>query len=144
MSGLSKYLALQLFNSTLNPVRESFAPPAALYLGLHTAAPSDSTYGNEATFGGYARQPLNSLTAVASAETTGGDVDVVVTNGSAVVFPASTSTAGLQIITHWAIWDTAATGDGNILYSGALASSRGIALGDSVVLPETSITLTIK
>lgn len=143
MAGLSKYLALQLFNATLNPVREAFTPPAGLFLGLHTAAPSDATYGNEATYGAYARQALNSLTADTPTETAGGDADVVITNGSAIVFPASTGPA-LQTITHWAIWDTQEVGSGNILYSGALASSRSIAVGDSVVVPETSITLTVK
>jgi hypothetical protein len=143
MAGLSKYLALALFNMSLNPVRAAYTPPSGLWLALHTAPPSDSTYGNEATFGGYARQPINSLTANPLTETVNGDVDIFVTNGSAVVFPASTSTAG-QTIRHWAIWDSATPGDGNILFSGALASSRLISNGDSVVISEGSISLTIK
>lgn len=143
MAGLSKYLALALFNMSLNPVRASYAPPDGLWIALHTAAPSDSTYGNEATYAGYARQALNSLTATTLAETVTGDVNVEVTNGSAVVFPASTSDTG-QAITHWAIWDKLQVGDGNILYSGSLVSPRLIVNGDSVVIPETSITLLIK
>jgi hypothetical protein len=143
MSGLSKHLALSLFNMSLNPVRASYTPPAGLWLGLHTAAPSDSTYGHEATFGAYARQTLNSLTAQPLAETGSGDVDIRVTNGSSVVFPASTGPGG-QTITHWSIWDSATPGDGNILYSGALGSSRLIVTGDSVVIPEGSIQITIK
>lgn len=143
MAGLSKYLALALFNMSLNPVRAAYAPPGGLWIGLHTSAPSDSTYGSEATFGAYARQPVNSLTAETATETVAGDVDVVVKNGSALVFPASTGPAG-QTITHWAIWDSEAVGDGNILYSGALVSSRLIVVGDSVVIPENAITITIK
>ena len=143
MAGMSKYLALAVFNMSLNPVRAAFTPPAGLWLALHAGAPSDSTYGMEATFGAYARQPLNSLTAESGSETSGGNVDVVVTNGSAVVFPASTGPVG-QTITHWAIWDSEATGDGNILYSGSLASTRLVVSGDSVVVPEGSITITIK
>lgn len=143
MAGLSKYLALALFNSSLNPVRAAFTPPAGLWLGLHTAAPSDSTYGNEATFGAYARQALNSLTAELAAETPSGHVDVIITNGSALVFPASTGPSG-QTITHWAIWDSEAVGDGNVLYSGNLGSSRLIVVGDSVVIPEHNITITLK
>ena len=142
MAGLSKYLALALFDSSLNPVRAAFTPPAGLWLALHTAPPSDATYGTEATYGAYARQALNSLTADTEPETVGGDVDVVVKNGSALVFPASTGPAG-QTITHWAIWDSETIGDGNILYSGALASSRLIAVGDSVVIPEGNIVITI-
>lgn len=143
MAGLSKYLALALFNMSLNPVRSAFSPPSGLYIGLHTAAPSDSTYGNEATYIGYLRQPVNSLTATTQTETVGGDADVLVTNGSAIVFPASASAAG-QTITHWAIWDSAGSGEGNVLYSGPLASSRLITTGDSVVIPEGAIQITIK
>lgn len=143
MAGLSKYLALALFNSSLNPVRAAFTPPDGLWLGLHTAAPSDSTYGNEATFGAYARQALNSLTAELAPETASGHVDVVITNGSALVFPASTGPSP-QTISHWAIWDSQAVGDGNVLYSGNLGSSRLIVVGDSVVIPEHNITITLK
>lgn len=143
MAGMSKYLALALFNMSLNPVRASYAPPDGLWLALHTAAPSDSTYGHEATYAGYARQALNSLTATTSAEDGFGNVNVEVTNGSAVVFPPSTADTG-QAITHWAIWDKQASGDGNILYSGSLGSPRLIVNGDSAVIPETSITVLIK
>lgn len=143
MAGLSKYLALALFDSSLNPVRAAFTPPAGLWLALHTGAPSDAIYGKEATYGAYARQPLNSLTADTEAETAAGDVDVVVTNGSALEFPASTGPSG-QTISHWAIWDTQAVGDGNILYSGSLGAPRLIVVGDSVVVPEGNLVITLK
>jgi len=143
MAGLSKHLALSLFNMSLNPVRFAYEPPAELWLALHTAAPSDSTYGNEATFGGYVRQTLNSLTADPRPETIAGDVDILVTNGSALVYAESTGPAS-QIISHWAIWDSQTIGEGNILYSGPLASPRLVVEGDRVVVPEGSIILTIK
>jgi len=143
MAGLSKYLGLALFNMALNPVRASYTPPDGLWIALHTAPPSDATYGNEATYLSYARQPLNSLTANTLTESVTGDVDIEVTNGSAVVFPPSTSATG-QTVTHWAIWDKQVVGDGNILFSGSLVTSRSITTGDSVVIPEQSITLLIK
>jgi len=143
MAGLSKHLALALFNMSLNPVRAAYNPPAGLWLGLHTGPISDATYGKEATYGAYARQALNSLTANSSAETANGDIDLLVTNGSAIVFPISTGPVG-QTITHWAIWDSEAVGDGNVLYSGPLGSSRLVITGDSVVVPEGTLTLTIK
>lgn len=142
MAGLSKYLALALFNMSLNPVRASYTPPDGLWLALHTAPPDDSTYGYEATFGAYARQALNSLTSLPTPGSLG-NVDIVVTNGSALVFPASTGPSP-QTISHWAIWDRQAVGDGNILYSGSLGTPRLIAVGDSVVVPETSISISIK
>lgn len=142
MAGMSKYLALQLFNATLNPVRGALVPPDGLWLALHTGAPSDSTYGTEATYSAYARQALNSLTATLTPEV-GGEVEVSVTNGSALVFPASTSNVG-QTISHWAIWDKAAAGDGNILYSGSLGTPRLVQLGDEVVIPEGNISLILR
>lgn len=143
MAGMSKYLALALFNMSLNPVRAAYTPPEGLWLALHTAAPSDSTYGNEATYAGYARQALNSLTATTLAEDALGNVNIEVTNGSALVFPPSTADTG-QAITHWAIWDKQATGDGNILYSGELSQPRFIVNGDSAVITETSLTILMK
>jgi hypothetical protein len=140
---MSKYLALALFNATLNPTRSALTPPAGLWLGLHTAAPSDATYGTEATYAGYARQALNSLTAETQNETVGGDVDVLVTNGSALVFPASTDSSS-QSISYWSIWDAQKAGDGNVLYSGPLGSPRLISSGDSVVVPEGNIAILLK
>jgi hypothetical protein len=143
MSGLSRFLALALFDASLNPVRATFTPPSGLWLGLHTGAPNDATYGLEATFGDYARQPLNSLTAQTVTGTGAGDLDVVITNGSALIFPASTGPSP-QSITHWAIWDLEAPGDGNILYSGHLGSARLVTVGDSVVVPEGNLIITLK
>jgi hypothetical protein len=143
MAGLSRYLALALFNMSLNPVRAAFTPPPGLWLALHVAAPSDSSYGFEASFAGYTRQELASLTSVTAPETPGGNVDIQITNGSPVIFPESTDLQP-QTISHWAIWDSANAGDGNILYSGALSAARLIAVGDSVVIPEGNISIVIQ
>lgn len=140
---MSKYLALAVFNMALNPVRSAYTPPDGLWLALHTGAPSDSYYGKEATYAGYARQAVTSLTATTQPETANGDVDIYVTNGSAITFPASIA-GTLQTITHWAIWDKQAAAEGNILFSGSLGSPRNVAAGDSVVIPELSLTLLIK
>lgn len=142
MAGLSKYLALALFNATLNPLRTILTPPPGLWLALHTSATGDASYGHEATYGAYARQEINSLTSDSSVENGQGDVTITVTNGSPVVFPVSTGPSG-QTITHWAIWDSETVGDGNVLYSGALASPRLIVTGDSVVIPENNLQITI-
>lgn len=140
MAGMSKYLALALFNATLNPLRTSLTPPPELWLALHTAPPGDATYGNEATYDAYVRQPLNSLTSNSGSEDAQGNISIYITNGSALVFPASTDDAQ-QTITHWAIWDSQTANEGNILYSGALASARLIVNGDSVVIPEGNIAI---
>lgn len=143
MSGLSKHLALSIFNMSLNPVRAAYAPPVGLWVGLHYSAPSDATYGKEAGYGAYARQPVQSFTAENGVETAGGDIDTIVTNGTAVIFPASTGPAA-QTITHWSIWDSEEVGAGNILFSGAVGTPRLVAVGDAVVIPEGSIQITFK
>ena len=143
MAGMSKYLALAVYNMALNPVRSAYNPPAGLWLALHTDAPSDSSYGHEANFAGYQRQPLNSLTAVTQAEDFDGNVNLLVTNGSAVAFAPSNSAAG-QTITHWSICDVEELGGGNILFSGSLGTPRLVENEDSVVIPEGAITLLLK
>lgn len=142
MAGMSKYLALALFNATLNPLRIPLTPPPELWLSLHTGAPGDASYGNEATYGAYARQAINSLTTDSATENAQGEVTVTVTNGSPLTFPASTGPSG-QTVTHWAIWDSETVGEGNILYSGALSVSRLVTTGDSVVIPENNIQITM-
>lgn len=141
MAGFSKYLALAIFNMALNPIRSAFTPPAVLYLSLHTAQPSDATYGTEITYLSYARQPVNSLTATLAAEVAG-EVAVNVTNGSAFIFPNSTDPADFTA-THWAIWDSQAVGSGNILFSGPISSPRVISNGSGLVIPQGSLALTL-
>jgi len=135
MSGLSRYAAQALFDRTLNPsTRER-----PVYLALHSGPVNDETYGSEAHFTGYVRQPANSLyaTVVAALD---GEVMLVAKNGSAIEFPASSGP--METITHWALWDDPVTGAGNVLYSGAMASSRVVEDGDFVVVWPGELVLT--
>jgi hypothetical protein len=140
MSGLSQYLALALFNATLNPSPTALTPPSGLWVGLHTAKPDDTTYGNEAGYSGYARIRVDSFTA--SVQAAGGESTVVVTNNHAVVFGPSTDGVD-HYISHWAVWDAEAVGSGNILYSGSIVPSRVVSPGDWVVIPESNATITL-
>ena len=141
MAGLSKYLALAIFNMALNPIRAAFTPPDVIYLALHTAAPSDATYGNEVGYAGYARQLVSNLTASTGTEVLG-ELTVNVTNGTAFTFPNSTDVVDYTI-THWAIWDSQAVGTGNILISGALGTPRMVAVGAGLVIPQGSLQVTM-
>jgi hypothetical protein len=105
--------------------------PTAWYIGLFTAAPSDSGGGTEVSGNGYARQSV----AFGAAATPGGTTD----NTAAVSFTASGGNWGT--ITHVGIF-TAATA-GNLLWHGALSASRTINDGDTLSFATGAVTITL-
>lgn len=134
MAGLSFYAAQRVFDLLLNPsTRER-----AVYVALHRASVDDHAYGSEANCGAYARQPLNSMysSAVVGAS---GEVTLVAKNGGELVFPVSTGPD--QSFTHWAIWDAAALGEGNVLFSGILTAGRTVAAGEAPYIRDNELTL---
>lgn len=122
---LENKIADHLFRAT------SYSKPAALYIGLFTAAPSDTGGGTEVTGGSYARvvrSPSDTNWTATQGGTTGASSGTggQVTNASIVTFPAPTATWGT--VTHFGIFD--ASTSGNLLFYGALTSSRLISNGD--------------
>lgn len=102
----------------------SMTKPAALHIGLYTAAPGETGGGTEVTGGSYARVQRDPLDANWSgASSTSGLTD----NVAAITFPAPTANWG--VVTHWAILD-APTG-GNMLIQAALTISKTINNGDA-------------
>jgi len=133
MAGFSKSLAQAIFDATLAPTRSSLSAKPGVYMSLHTAAPDDSSGGNEATYSGYARVNIASSMA-SSIVGTAPEQTVRGTNNADINFPASTGAT--QTVTHWAIWSDASLGtSAYIMYSGALSSSRAVQSGDVVVIP---------
>jgi hypothetical protein len=126
-----------IFNGTaISTIADNAAstPLTNLYLALHTADPGEA--GNQSTseisYTGYSR--------VAVARTSGG---WTITGNSvspvaAIEFGEMTGGAG-GTVTYASI-GTASTGNGNILYSGALTPTIAVALG---VLPRIKNTSTI-
>lgn len=106
-----------------------------LYIGLLTAAPSDSSGGTEVstTGTGYARVAVaNSLanwagTQAAGSTTSSSGTSGTTSNNNAVNFGAPTANWGS--VTHFAIYD-AATG-GNMLIHGALTTAKTVNNGDA-------------
>ena len=107
--------------------------PTALFVGLLTAAPTDSTTGTEVTGGAYARVSVSSALAnwagtqaaastVASSGATG-----TTSNNGVITFPAPTANWG--VVTHFAIYDALTAG--NLLIHGALTVSKTINNGDA-------------
>lgn len=139
MPGFSKSLAQAIFDATLASSRSSLSAKPGVYMSLHTAAPDDTSGGNEATYSGYARVDIASkmssaVTGVSPEQT------VRATNNADINFPASTGAT--QTVSHWAIWSDASLGTtAYIMYSGALSSSRSVQSGDVVVIPSGQLII---
>ena len=109
------YLEQKILEHTFR--NTAYTSPTTVYVGLLSAAPTDSTAGTELSGNSYARQ------ACAFDAFSGGKS---VANTSAETFTAS---GGSWItITHFGVYD-ASTG-GNLLIHGALTASKAVATGD--------------
>jgi hypothetical protein len=108
----------------------SFTKPAGLWIGLYTAAPSDTGGGTEVSGGSYARvarAPLDANWTAASS------TDGLTDNAAVITFAAPTANWGT--VTHFGIFDASTAG--NLLIWGALSASRVINNGDAA--PEFAI-----
>lgn len=103
--------------------------PSARHLALFTAAPSDSGGGTEVSGNGYARQAM----------TFGAASSGVTSNTSTHTFTASGGNWGT--ITHFGIFD--ASTSGNLLWHGALTTSRTVNNGESLTVASGAFTLTL-
>lgn len=105
--------------------------PTAWYVALYTAAPSDSGGGTELTGNGYSRQSV----AFDAATSPGGTTS----NSGDVTFTASGGDWGT--VTHIGIHD--ASSGGQLLWHGAMTTSKTIADGDTLQFSTGNIDLTI-
>jgi hypothetical protein len=117
MAGFSDYLE----NAVLDHVfgGTAYTAPSTLYVGLYTAAPSDSGGGTEVSGGSYARKSMAAMTVSGTSPTQA-------TNGAAVELVTATGSWGT--VSHTAIFDAATSG--NMLGWAALTASKAVASGD--------------
>jgi hypothetical protein len=127
MAALSNYLEDALINATLR--NTAYSSPATVYVGLFTSDPTDAGTGTECTGGAYARKSM-----AFNAPSNGAS-----TNSAAVEFDQATSSWGT--ITHFGILD--ALTSGNLLYHGALTTSKAIDTGDVFKFASASVTVTL-
>jgi hypothetical protein len=132
MGAATDYLEAKLLDHSLGTT--AYTKPSAVYLSLHTASPGETgSLTSEVSLTGtaYARQPI---TFNASSVGTG-----TATSSATVTFTAATASWGL--ISYIGISD-ASTG-GNMLYYGAVTTSKQIDSGDtfSVTAGNLSISL---
>lgn len=109
----------------------AYTPPTTLYVGLFTAAPSDTGGGTEISTSstGYARQ--TATFSVSGTSPTEANIS------SAIDFP--TATADWGTITHLAVFD--ASSGGNMLAYSAATTSKTVANGDILRIPAGSLAI---
>ena len=111
---------------------DSVTRPTAWYVGLFTAAPSDTGGGTEVSGSGYVRKVTGTITVSGTGTTA--------TNSAAIEFAAA-SGGNWGTVTHAAIFD-AETG-GNMLAWAQLTTARTINDGDVFRVPASSLTVTL-
>lgn len=121
---MSDYLEGQFIKYWFQNDGTAAAKPATVYVGLSTAACSDSSVGTEVSGGSYARVSVtNNSTNWPGPTTNNGTVS----NGTAITFPSPTANWGS--ITHWFISD--ASSGGNLLWCAALTTAKTVNNGDA-------------
>jgi len=106
--------------------------PTAWYVGLFTAAPSDTGGGTEVSGSGYAR--------VSAGTISGSGTSTTFTNAAAIEFAAASG--GNWGSVGWAAIFDASTG-GNMLAWAPLTTARTINDGDVFRIPATSLSITL-
>lgn len=123
----------------------TFAKPAALWMALFTAAPSDAGGGTEVSGGAYARvnlPPLDANWTATQGGTSGNSSGTNGQTGNAAIITFATPTATWGSVVAFGIFD-AATG-GNLLIWDALVTPRTVNLGDPAPnFPVGALTITI-
>ena len=107
--------------------------PTSLYVGLLTAAPSDTGGGTEVSGGSYARVTVASSmanwagTQSAGSTTASSGTGGTTSNNNTITFPAPTANWG--VVTHVGVYDVSS--GGNPVFSMALTVSKTINNGDA-------------
>jgi hypothetical protein len=127
MAGMSNYLAGKIYDLVLQ--NTAYTPPATVYVGLYTAAPTDAGGGTEVSGNAYARKAV----------TMGADTNGVGSNSAQVLFDAATP-SGWGNIVAVGIFD--ASSAGNLLFWSTI-SSTAIAANDQAKLDTGTVTVTI-
>lgn len=135
MGSITNSLEQDLLDHTLNKV--AYTNPAAIYLSLCTADPTDAATGASmsecANSNGYARTAITFAAAAARS----------IDQNASVDYPQA-SGGGWGTVTHWCITDNAGYGLGQAMAHGAFTASKTINDGDtpSVASGEIDVTIT--
>ena len=130
MAGFTDYLEDKVLDHVFGGT--AYTAPSTLYVGLFTAAPSDTGGGTEVSGGSYARKSMPDMTISGTSPTTA-------TNGAAVEFVTATGSWGT--VTHVGIFD--ASSSGNLLCWAALSASKVVASGDVIRFDQGDLDVTL-
>lgn len=131
MAGLSDYAENKIVDLLLRG--QAFTAPTNTYVGLLTAAPSDSGGGTEVSGGSYARVAVSGAlaswagTQSAGSTTASSGTGGQTSNNAAVTFPSPTGNWG--VCTHYGVYD--ASTSGNLLFWAALTTPKTVNNGDA-------------
>jgi hypothetical protein len=143
MAAMSNFLENKIIDQIFRGQAYSF--PTTLYVGLFTAAPTDTGGGTEVSGGDYARASV-----AASLANFAGTQGAGTTSASSGDTGTTSNNASITFVTPGATWGTvsgfgvfdAATG-GNLLFYGTLSISKTINQGDTVTFPAASLSVQI-
>ena len=127
MAGFSDYYENKVIDHMLR--NQAFTPPATVYVGLYTAAPTDAGGGTEVSGGSYARQAVT-LAAASNGATQ---------NSADITFP--TATADWGTIVAAGLFDAASAG--NLLAWNNLTASKTVNSGDTFKITAGSLTISV-
>jgi hypothetical protein len=130
MGSFTDFLEDAFLDHVFNKV--SYTPPAAVFVALATADPTDTATGASMS------EVANSNGYVRTAITLGAAAAQRVTQSGAVTFPQA-SGGGWGTVTHWAIVSTASYGAGDVLAHGAFVASKLINAGNTPSIATTEI-----
>ena len=139
MSAASNYTEDRTLDFFLKANSQSTTAPTTVYVALFNSDPSTGstaenleagTLTDECTGGAYARQSASFGTISDGSVSTDADI----------TFPAATD-ANWGTITHLAVMD--AVSSGNVLFYGALTTSKNIESGDTFQITSGNLTVTL-
>jgi hypothetical protein len=142
MSAASNYLENKLLDHTLTAT--AFSQPAARYLALFTNTSTNAATNLEA--GTLTDEVPTSVSSVASAYSRKAVTFAAASSGSSatnatVTFDAATANWGT--VTHVAIMDGGTAGSGNVLFYGAVTTSKTIETGDTFQVSSGNLTVAL-
>lgn len=129
MAAASDYLENKVLDHVLTAT--AYTQPSARYIGLFTADTGleANTPSAEVSGGSYARQTVTFAAASSGSSAT----------NATVTFPAATANWGT--ITHVAVMDAATSG--NVLFWGAVTTSKTIETGDTFQITSGNLTISL-
>jgi hypothetical protein len=140
MSAASNYLENKLLDHTLRYGTAPYTGASTLYLALFNNTSTNTAANLEA--GTLTDETSTSGTAYArTAITFGAASSGTSTSSNTVTFSAATSSWGT--ITHVAVMDGATAGAGNVLFYGAVTTSKTIDTGDTFQVSSGSLTISL-